>query len=86
MYKGCKEKTDVDEQTSCFHLEVFPSPGDLLKHEAHIPHMSHVQRPGTRKNYIFRKSVAESVVRDLKSGGRRFKSRSDQLELFLGRP
>ena len=41
-----------DEQTSCFHLEVFPSPGDLLKHDAHIPHMSHVQRPDVGKNKL----------------------------------
>ena len=33
-------------QTSCFHLDADPSPGDRLKQDAHIPHMSHVQRPG----------------------------------------
>ena len=34
-----------DVQTSCFHLDADPSPGDRLKQDAHIPHMSHVQRP-----------------------------------------
>ena len=47
-------------QTSCFHLDVGPSPGDRLKQEAHMPHMSQVQRPDEQNKTLSHQHVFQN--------------------------